>query len=149
MIFTLTEILAIILIHYISDFVLQTNNQAIGKGKNWSDLLGHTVTYTSVWFGVGFLYLLLNFNISKLEFVHVGTSVILFSLITFIAHTVTDYFTSRLNTKLLPKRESHPLYPEYFREEKGKNFHNFFVGVGGDQVLHYAQLFITYYYLKP
>lgn len=55
-----------------------------------------------------------------------------FWLITFIAHTITDYFTSRLNSKLW---------------SEGK-VHNFFVSVGFDQVLHYVQLFTTYYLLK-
>jgi hypothetical protein len=56
----------------------------------------------------------------------------LFVLITFIAHTITDYFTSRLNSKLW---------------QQGK-VHNFFISVGFDQVLHYIQLFTTYYLLK-
>ncbi len=64
-----------------------------------------------------------------------------------MAHTITDYFTSRLNTSLLPKRESHPTDYGYFKEIGG-NIHNFFVSVGGDQCLHYAQLFGTYYLLK-
>ena len=51
-----------------------------------------------------------------------------FVIITFICHTVTDYFTSRLNSKLWAKGD----------------VHNFFVSVGFDQVLHYAQLFLTY-----
>lgn len=140
MTFTLTEILSIIIIHYVADFVLQTNSQATGKGKNWSDFLGHTLTYSSIWLLVG---MSLSGTASDVE------NVAIFTLITFICHTATDYYTSRLNTKLLPKRELHPLYTDYFREEKGKNFHNFFVAVGGDQVLHYAQLFITYYFLKP
>jgi len=51
-----------------------------------------------------------------------------FVLITFVAHTITDYFTSRLNAKLWAKGD----------------VHNFFVSVGFDQVLHYVQLFVTY-----
>jgi len=55
----------------------------------------------------------------------------LFLPITFVAHTITDYFTSRLNSKLWVE---------------GK-VHYFFVAVGGDQILHYVQLFTTYYLL--
>ena len=51
-----------------------------------------------------------------------------FPLITFITHTITDYFTSRLNSRLWAKGD----------------VHNFFVSVGFDQVLHYVQLFLTY-----
>jgi hypothetical protein len=57
---------------------------------------------------------------------------LLFPIITFIAHTITDYFTSRLNAKLWAKG----------------NVHNFFVSIGFDQYLHYLQLFITYSLLK-
>ena len=52
--------------------------------------------------------------------------------ITFVCHTITDYFTSRLNSKLWAKGD----------------VHNFFVSVGFDQVLHYVQLFLTYQLLK-
>jgi hypothetical protein len=55
-----------------------------------------------------------------------------FSTLTFIFHWSTDYVTSRLNSKLWAKGD----------------VHNFFVSVGFDQVLHYAQLFLTYYLLK-
>ena len=114
----LIEIFSIILIHWFADFVLQTDKQAKGKSKNWSDLLGHTFTYSLIWLSM----------ISWLGF----WQGLIFVLITFIAHTITDYFTSRLNSKLW---------------SEGK-VHNFFVSVGFDQVLHYVQLFITYYYLK-
>jgi hypothetical protein len=55
-----------------------------------------------------------------------------FWLITFVCHTITDYFTSRLNSRLWAKGD----------------VHNFFVSIGFDQVLHYVQLFTTYYLLK-
>jgi len=57
---------------------------------------------------------------------------LLFMGITFICHTATDYFTSRVNAKLW---------------EKGQ-VHNFFVSIGFDQYLHYIQLFVTFYYLS-
>ena len=119
---TLTEIFGIIIIHWIADFVLQTDKQAKGKSKEWKPLLSHTFTYSMIWVIIGcILYL---FNLTNINFA-------LFGLITFAAHTVTDYFTSRLNSKLWAKGD----------------VHNFFVSVGFDQVLHYIQLFLTYWYL--
>ena len=120
---TLTEIFAIIIIHWFSDFVLQTDKQAKGKSSNWNDLLEHTLSYSVIWLIIGTFYS-----------VYLGNywNGVYFALITFIAHTITDYFTSRLNSKLWAE---------------GK-VHNFFVSVGFDQVLHYVQLFLTYYYLK-
>lgn len=115
----LVEIFSIIIIHWIADFVLQTDEQAKGKSKQWLPLLSHTVTYSVVFF-VGITFFISSIN------------AILFMLITFVAHTITDYFTSRLNSKLWAE---------------GK-VHNFFVSIGFDQVLHYIQLFTTYYLLK-
>lgn len=120
----LIEIFSIILIHWFADFILQTDKQAKGKSKNWSDLLSHTANYSLLWTTIGMLYTIISLNVSW--------NWLLFGLITFIAHTITDYFTSRLNSKLW---------------SEGK-VHNFFVSIGFDQVLHYVQLFTTYYYLK-
>lgn len=58
-----------------------------------------------------------------------------FQLITFACHTLTDYITSRWN---------------HYAAEEAKatgRWHEFFAGVGFDQSLHYAQLFVTAYYL--
>jgi hypothetical protein len=137
---TLTEIFAIIIIHWIADFVLQTDKQAKGKSKNWNDLLSHTLTYSFVWLFIGGCIYLNQFKPYNIEWNKAMNSYwsywiprgLLFVLITFIAHTITDYFTSRLNSRLWAE---------------GK-VHNFFVSVGADQVYHYIQLFLTYYYLK-
>lgn len=119
----LIEIFSIIIIHWVADFVLQTDKQARGKSKNWNDLLSHTASYSLVWFIPSFV---------MIYYFHYSPYLWLFSFITFICHTVTDYFTSRLNSKLWARGD----------------VHNFFVSVGFDQVLHYVQLFLTFYYLK-
>jgi len=127
----LIEIFSILGIHWFADFVLQTDKQAKGKSKNWSNLLSHTLTYSFVWLMLGFIIAisLIIFNPDNLKYTPLD--VFLFSIITFITHTITDYFTSRLNSKLW---------------KQGK-VHNFFVSVGFDQYLHYIQLFLTYWYL--
>ena len=121
----LIEIFSILLIHWFADFVLQTDKQAKGKSKNWSDLLQHTFNYSGIWFMVGLLYII------PTPSVILFWKVVTFFIITFITHTITDYFTSRLNSKLW---------------SEGK-VHNFFISVGFDQVLHYVQLFLTYWLL--
>lgn len=127
----LYEILSILLIHWFADFILQTDKQAKGKSKNWDDLLSHTGTYSFIWLILGMLYTwYLAYN-QDWE-INTGFSLILFTVITFICHTITDYFTSRLNSKLWAKGD----------------VHSFFVSIGFDQVLHYVQLFLTYYLLK-
>jgi hypothetical protein len=117
----LTEIFAILIIHWFADFVLQTDKEAKGKSKNWSDLLSHTSFYSLFWLLCG---------IALLGVVGISNAVV-FTLITFIAHTITDYYTSRLNSKLWAD---------------GK-VHSFFISIGFDQVLHYVQLFTTYWIL--
>lgn len=114
--------LAIFLIHWVGDFVLQTDKQAKGKSKNWSDLLSHTFTYSLLWtYVIGTLYILGFWSSLFLWFIP----------ITFICHTATDYFTSRLSSR-------------YWEEGK---VHNFFVVIGFDQVLHYIQLYGTFFIL--
>lgn len=117
----LIEIFSILLIHWFADFVLQTDKQAKGKSKNWDDLLNHTANYSTVWMVIGIILLPMNQYLNAIYFV----------LITFLCHTITDYITSRENSKLW---------------EQGK-IHNFFVCIGLDQYLHYIQLFLTYWYL--
>lgn len=126
---TLIEIFIILIVHWIADFWLQTDKQAKGKSKNWRDLLSHTGNYSLVWFLIVLLFGIFNKNQTTEYYVY---STILFVLITFICHTITDYFTSRLNSKLWQKGE----------------VHYFFVAIGGDQILHYIQLFLTYQLLK-
>ena len=113
-------IFSILLIHWVADFCLQSDWQAKNKSKEWIALLSHTTIYSLCW--VPFIAVIGNNNL---------TTTCLFVFITLICHTITDYFTSRLNTKLW---------------NAGKT-HNFFVSIGFDQVLHYVQLFLTYYLL--
>jgi len=116
----LQVIILILIIHWVADFVLQTDKEVKGKGKNWSDLLSHTYTYSLFWLFCGSLLSgYLGYDYAK---------IVLFVVITFICHTITDYFTSRLNSKLWVKGD----------------VHNFFLSIGFDQVLHYVQLFVTY-----
>jgi hypothetical protein len=128
-------IFSVLLIHWVADFICQTDSMAQGKSKSISMLLLHTSTYTGIWF---LAFIILSFgaifsghlNPEDLG-IPVGLKIFWFLPITFICHTTTDYFTSRLNTKLWEK----------------KDVHNFFVSIGWDQILHYVQLFLTIYYL--
>jgi hypothetical protein len=121
---SLIVIFTIILVHWFGDFVIQTDEQAKNKSKDNSFLLAHVSSYSITW-----LFIMPTvFLFSGLSIIGVHKSVLLFLSITFVTHFITDYFTSRLNSKLLAKGD----------------VHNFFVSVGFDQVLHYVQLFLTY-----
>lgn len=129
---SIIEILAILLIHWIADFCLQNNYMALNKSHSNHALFLHTLVYSiGVFFGIAILYAAMyGSGANALWFA------LKFSIITLIIHSITDYYTSRLNAKLWPLwiNESNRL---------------FFTAIGGDQLLHYAQLFITYKLLKP
>lgn len=112
------------IVHWFADFVMQTDEQAKGKSTSNKALLGHTSTYT--WIFIAFIFIVAalgNYNLIGAIVVAVA-----FGMITIIAHTITDYITSRC--------------VKYFFDKK--DFHNGFITIGLDQMLHYAQLYLTY-----
>lgn len=125
---SLSVILGIIIIHWFADFVCQTDWQAQNKSSDWEALLGHTAVYSLVWLFISVIYWAVSDHTSCNS--NCGM-VLLFAPITFIAHTATDYYTSRANKLLWDQ----------------KKVHDFFTSIGFDQVLHYVQLFGTYYIL--
>lgn len=118
-------IFCILAIHWVADFVLQTHEQAINKSSKNSALLEHTVTYSFVWYFAAVCYATINLGTYNPWNLHT------FVGITFVAHTVTDWFTSR--------------WCKYYFSRQ--NYHNGFVVVGIDQILHYIQLFACYIWL--
>ena len=125
----------LIVIHTIADFLFQTEDMALGKSKNNWKLLKHTTVYTLIfylcfvyWYGI---------NHQTLSEMNLTLKFLWFFPITFICHTITDYITSRITSRLFEKKIYYTGIP---------NFGAFAV-IGIDQVLHYAQLFLTYYYL--
>jgi hypothetical protein len=128
----------IVVIHFISDFIFQAEEWATNKSKNIVPLVMHTFTYTLVWMiPGGFLFS------SPCDFSPIFgrcadiPKLFTFLGITFVAHTITDYFTSKVVSKKFAKGEYGSPIP---------NFGAFTV-IGFDQVLHYAQLFLTYHLL--
>lgn len=141
-------VLGILFIHWVADFVLQTEKQALNKSKSVKYLTYHVLTYTLIWvicvWAYAWYFYVTNTNGSYVMQEKGQLLIIVFPVITFICHWITDYLTSKLNTILLPKREQHNTQPEYFRYIGNTNFHNFFVSIGFDQILHYTQLFLTF-----
>jgi len=115
-------IIVLLFIHWVSDFVLQTDKMAQGKSKNFTDLISHTSVYSLV-FGIGICILIIS-GITKGE----PLNIFPFISITFVAHTIQDYITSRINSKLWAE----------------KKVHWFFVSIGIDQFFHFVQLILTY-----
>lgn len=113
----------ILIIHYLGDFALQTSDQALNKSSNNIYLLRHVAVYSFVW---------LLFSIVFVGYVGIW-GVILFVSITFITHFCIDYVTSRIVKSFFEK----------------KDYHNAFVVIGMDQILHYIQLWFTFNLLLP
>ena len=103
--------------HWCADFILQTDWQAKNKSKNNGALISHTLIYSMCW------VTMVPFLIEK---------VVLFIFITFIFHTITDYYSSRASSYFIRRGDTH----------------NFFVIIGLDQTLHMIQLFLTFVYLS-
>lgn len=122
-------VISILFIHWIADFVFQTDKQAQGKSKNWTDLLSHTITYSVIWLTPACILIGVNSrNLSTEAYISLS---IWFSIITFFFHTAQDYITSRINSRLWEQ----------------KKVHYFFVSIGFDQFLHYVQLILTLKFL--
>jgi hypothetical protein len=115
-------IFGIFFIHWVADFIYQKDEDAKGKSTSLKHLLSHTTTYSLFWFVP--VYILYVSGMLPMVF-------FLFPLVTFIAHTITDYFTSKWTARLWKEGRTH----------------DFFVAVGFDQLLHYIQLFGTFFIL--
>lgn len=118
----LSVVLSLCFLHWVADFVFQTDWMAQNKSKNNKPLLVHVGVYTTVFAPFAFL-----------TFSLLGA--LAFLLFNFAAHVITDYCTSRRSSRL-------------YREGKigsatVPNF-NFFATIGFDQFIHYVCLFGSY-----
>jgi hypothetical protein len=79
-------LIALTAVHFLADFVLQSNWMAVNKSRRWDALFAHVLTYAGCFLVV------------------FGWK---FALITFACHLVTDYYTSRLNARNWAAQETH------------------------------------------
>lgn len=122
----ITNILLLMFTHWVADFVLQTQEMAVNKSKSGAYLMLHTTVYS-----------LFFFCILALCNLYAIIDVLLFSLFTWLFHTITDYLTSKWTSYLYSK-------------EKYYGLNGFFTVIGLDQFLHTVQLLLCYeYILKP
>lgn len=117
-------VMLVIFAHWVADFVFQTHWMAVNKSKNNLALGSHVLVYTIV---VGIILGIPLYVYGNIPYITLGTWV----TVNGILHFITDYITSRITSKLWQKED----------------YHNFFVVVGFDQVIHYTCLFATIIYL--
>ena len=136
---TLTVILSIIFIHWVADFIFQAEEWATNKSKSFMALVKHTAMYSFIWYLVIFGFSVYGNRFNGPSFEDLGWTpwMITFPVITFVFHTLTDYFTSKIVSR------------KFANQEYGSPIPNFgaFTVIGFDQVLHYVQLFLTYHFL--
>lgn len=109
----MTQFALLLVVHWVADFVMQTHWQASNKSKRMDALVRHVGTYTAV-LTVASVAL---FGIDGLPFAAVNGGL----------HFATDYVTSRASSKLWAKQD----------------WHNFFVVIGLDQLIHQLTLAAT------
>ena len=115
-----TTVLFILFVHFVADFICQTDGMATNKSKSLSWLTIHVCTYTPVLLAaLGFWGMYYHIPLSYMWY---------FGIVNGALHWVTDFFTSKLNYYLWKKEMRHW----------------FFVGIGADQFIHYTCLLITY-----
>jgi hypothetical protein len=142
----LWQFMALLAVHWIADFVLQTHWQASNKSKNDKALLKHVGNYTLV-FCIA----------TPLIFGWPTFAMTEFVVVNFVFHLATDWCTSRITSHLFRKQFEAfdlvmppPITGSFqMRTEsrllmkKDFNPHNFFVVLGLDQLIHQATLAAT------
>lgn len=122
-------IIVVLSMHFLCDFVLQSHRSASRKHKDLGALLEHTISYSLPFV----IVMALVYYAEGVEWFFINAC--LFAFITFISHTIIDFLTSRLGYKLI------------IEARKKDNYHNYFVNIGFDQLLHTVQLLLTYIFL--
>ena len=112
-------ILTLLFTHWFADFYCQSNWMAQNKSKANYPLLVHVGVYGLILF------------VPSLWLFPFIDQVFTFVLINVFLHFSTDFFTSRITSKLWA----------------AGRVHDFFTTVGFDQFLHGAALFCTYLYI--
>lgn len=116
---TYYTLITILVGHWLADFFFQTDNMAKNKSIS-NDWLGKHVAVYSL--GL-FLIAIANMEYMQLTYTWVA--------INGVAHFFTDWVTSRASSAL-------------YKEER---YHDFFVVIGFDQLIHYATLIGTFIWL--
>lgn len=105
----IVDLIILIWIHFIADFLLQSDKIALNKSSSNIALTKHVALYSICFLPFGYKFV----------------------IITWMAHWLTDYISSRVCKNLYGKGERHW----------------FFVVIGLDQALHLTALFLTYKYI--
>lgn len=127
----MVQFMALLFVHWLADFVAQTNWQATNKGKSNVALGRHVATYTAVLA----VFSVIIFDARPVQWA-------MFVVVNGVLHFCTDWCTSRINSTLFMQqfvdRDATQLVAR-----RGFNLHDFFVFVGFDQLIHQITLGVT------
>ncbi len=117
----LNQFFGLLLTHFMGDFVLQSHWMASNKSKRLDALALHIVTYTALLaFAAAIIF---GLSVATISFVFVNG----------VLHFAVDGFTSRVTSRLWQQQR----------------WHDFFVVVGMDQLMHQATLAGTMVLIFP
>lgn len=111
----LWQFVALLGTHWVADFVLQTHWQASNKSKNNEALARHVGVYTAA------------LAVASIGLFGLTLATAMFVAVNGALHFGTDYMTSRASSRLYAKQD----------------WHNFFVVIGFDQLIHQTTLAAT------
>lgn len=109
----------LLITHFLGDFVLQTDEMAKGKSSSMKWLALHIGTYSAVILITAVFFL-------------PWWQAVAFAAFNGGLHMLTDYFTSRMSSKLWAQGR----------------VHDFFVVIGADQLIHVLTLYWSYVYVS-
>ena len=109
------QLVALLAVHWVADFLCQTRWMAENKSKRIDALSAHVGTYSAI------------LALAALALFGPSVAVIWFILANAALHFATDFVTSRMTTALW----------------ESKNVHGFFAVIGLDQLLHQIALAAT------
>lgn len=140
------QFLALLGVHWFADFALQTPWQAANKSKRLDALARHVAGYTAALLAAAIL--LFGWRVA------IG-----FALVNGALHFATDYFTSRWSSRLFAPAMRDTARVIDFTKSYGhgptdtdmrlmdvdptRHWHNFFVVIGVDQLIHQVTLALT------
>lgn len=110
-------IMALIWLHFIGDFIFQTDKMAVNKSKSIEYLTYHVLAYSVPFFALCFHFALLD--------------VLYFVGLNMVLHWAVDFVTSKITASLWAANKRH----------------EFFVVIGLDQAIHFTCLLMTSYIL--
>jgi len=115
-------------LHWLADFVFQSDAMAKNKSTSWKWLAAHVITYSCVMF-VGLCLPAVIYTWGRIDsFLFLQFVFIAYCVVNGLLHAAIDAVTSRITSKLW----------------KDGKVHAFFVVIGIDQFLHLACLIWTF-----